>query len=96
MTLFDTGSSGENGKYGIDWFDVTTITDIFKTLQHTFITKSPMSRSNTPCSRNARAFWATSSVVPEMKLDASEPSFSNSLTNSCLKWKVALSSSCGS
>ena len=55
MVVVLNGLSGTNGTTGTERLEVMMMIETLKTLQQTFITKSPISRSNTPFILNSLA-----------------------------------------
>ena len=81
MGVWHNGWSGIKGTTGVERFDVITITGIFRTLEQTFIVKSPISRSKTPRFLNSFAFSVNERVVSETNTENSFCPFSSSSKN---------------
>ena len=87
MGVVLNGLSGTNGTTGVEGLEVMMIIETLKTLQQTFITKSPISRSNTPFILNSLAL----SVNVVVDTATSSPLINYS-TKSCRKVNLSSSS----
>lgn len=92
MGVWHNGWSGIKGTTGVEGFDVITITGIFRTLEQTFIVKSPISRSKTPRFLNSFAFSVNERVVSATNAENSFCPFSSSSTNNWRSVNVSPSS----
>ena len=75
MGVVLNGLSGTNGTTGVERLEVMVIIETLRTLQHTFITKSPISRSNTHFILNSLALSVNVVVDSATKPDRSDIQF---------------------
>ena len=75
MGVVLNGLSGKNGTTGVERLEVMVIIETLRTLQHTFITKSPISRSNTHFILNSLALYVNVVVDSATNPDRSDIQF---------------------
>ena len=75
MGVVLNGLSGTNGTTGVERLEVMVIIKTLRTLQHTFITKSPISRSNTHFILNSLALSVNLVVDSATNPDRSDIQF---------------------
>ena len=75
MGVVLNGLSGKNGTTGVERLEVMVIIETLRTLQHTFITKSPISRSNTHFILNSLALSVNVVVDSATNPDRSDIQF---------------------
>ena len=75
MGVVLNGLSGTNGTTGVERLEVMVIIETLRTLQHTFITKSPISRSNTHFILNSLALYVNVVVDSATNPDRSDIQF---------------------
>ena len=75
MGVVLNGLSGKNGTTGVERLEVMVIIETLRTLQHTFITKSLISRSNTHFILNSLALSVNVVVDSATNPDRSDIQF---------------------